>query len=89
MAAGGVSEVMRERGWPVPLHAPNQRFDEESRQPTAWQCDFMMHYNFVRIHQSSRCTPAMAPSVTTNLWEQADRVQVLEQWEAAQERRER
>jgi hypothetical protein len=27
-----------------------------------------MHYNFVRIHQSLRCTPAMAAGVTKKLW---------------------
>ena len=29
----------------------------------------MMHYNFVRIHQTIRCSPAMAAGVTTKLWE--------------------
>jgi hypothetical protein len=28
-----------------------------------------MHYNFVRIHQSLRITPAMAAGVTDRLWE--------------------
>jgi IS1 family transposase len=41
-----------------------------------------MHYNFVRIHQTLRCTPAMAAGVTTTLWELADMVKVLEAWEA-------
>ena len=44
----------------------------------------LMHYNFVRIHQTLRCTPAMAAGVTTKLWELADMVAVLEDWEAAQ-----
>ena len=43
-----------------------------------------MHYNFVRIHQTLRCTPAMAAGVTKTLWELADMVKVLEDWEAAQ-----
>jgi IS1 family transposase len=43
-----------------------------------------MHYNFVRIHQTLRCTPAMAAGVTTKLWEMADLVQVLEEWEKGQ-----
>ena len=46
----------------------------------------LMHYNFVRIHQTLRCTPAMAAGVTTKLWEIADMVKVLENWEAAQTR---
>ena len=42
-----------------------------------------MQYNFVRIHQTLRCTPAMAAGVSKNLWELADMVKVLEDWEAA------
>jgi len=45
---------------------------------------YMMHYNFVRIHQTLRCTPAMAAGVTTTLWELTDMVKVLEDWEVAQ-----
>jgi hypothetical protein len=41
-----------------------------------------MHYNFVRIHQTLRCSPAMAAGVTTKLWELADMVRVLEDWES-------
>jgi IS1 family transposase len=44
---------------------------------------YFMHYNFVRIHQTLRCTPAMAAGVTTKLWELTDMVKVLEDWEAA------
>jgi hypothetical protein len=29
---------------------------------------YFMHYNFVRIHQTLRCTPAMAAGVTEHLW---------------------
>ena len=43
-----------------------------------------MHYNFVRIHQTLRCTPATAAGVTRSLWELADMVTVLEEWEAGQ-----
>ena len=41
-----------------------------------------MYYNFGRIHQTLRCTPAMAAGVTGQLWELADMVKVLEDWEA-------
>jgi len=41
----------------------------------------MMYYNFVRIHQTLRCTPAMAAGVSMTLWELADLVKVLEDWE--------
>jgi IS1 family transposase len=40
-----------------------------------------MYYNFVRIHKTLRVTPAMAAGVTDKLWEMADIVKVLENWE--------
>ena len=41
-----------------------------------------MHYNFVRIHQTLRVTPAMAPGLTTKLWDLTDMALVIEDWEA-------
>ena len=41
----------------------------------------MMYYNFVRIHQTLRCSPAMAAGVSSQLWEISDIVRVLEDWE--------
>jgi IS1 family transposase len=43
---------------------------------------FAMYYNFVRIHETLRTTPAMAAKVTERLWEIGDIVDVLEAWEA-------
>ena len=43
-----------------------------------------MHYNFVRIHQTTRVTPAMGAGVTDKLWDLSDMVRVIEEWEAAQ-----
>jgi hypothetical protein len=37
-----------------------------------------MHYNFVRIHQSLRVTPAIAAGVSKTLWPLMDMVQVVE-----------
>jgi IS1 family transposase len=37
-----------------------------------------MHYNFVRIHQSLRCTPAMASGVSKKLWSIKDIVALLD-----------
>jgi IS1 family transposase len=42
-----------------------------------------MNYNFCRIHKTLRVTPAMAAGVSPKLWEMADMVKVLEDWEAA------
>ena len=46
----------------------------------------MMHYNFVRIHQTLRITPAMAAGVTDRVWEIADIVALLEASERGLER---
>lgn len=42
-----------------------------------------MYYNFVRIHQTLKVTPAMAAGASDKLWEVADIVELIEQWEAA------
>jgi hypothetical protein len=44
-----------------------------------------MHYNFVRIHQSLRMTPAMAAGVTAHLWSIDDIVNLINQihWPSA------
>ena len=42
-----------------------------------------MYYNFVRIHQSLRNTPAMAAGVTQTLWSLIDIVRVIDAWEAS------
>ena len=46
-----------------------------------------LYYNFVRIHQTLRVTPAMAAGVTKRLWEMKDVVEMIEAWEAVQVRR--
>ncbi len=38
---------------------------------------YFLHYNFVRIHQTLRCTPAMEAGVTKKLWDVADIVDLL------------
>jgi hypothetical protein len=38
----------------------------------------MTYYNFVRIHQTLRVTPAMAAGVTDRLWEMSDIVALVE-----------
>lgn len=42
----------------------------------------MMYYNFVRIHQKLRITPAMAAGVSAKLWEVSDIVALIEGEEA-------
>jgi len=40
---------------------------------------FHAHYNFCRIHQTLRCTPAMAAGVTSKVWKIEDLVALLPQ----------
>lgn len=44
---------------------------------------YFMDYNFVRIHQTLRCTPAMEVGVTDRLWDLNDIVAPVDEWEAA------
>jgi IS1 family transposase len=37
-----------------------------------------MHYNFVRIHKTLKCSPAMAAGVTAKLWDMKDIVALIE-----------
>jgi hypothetical protein len=37
-----------------------------------------MYYNFVRIHQTLRCTPAMEAGITKRLWSIDDIVALLD-----------
>ena len=48
---------------------------------------YFMHYNFVRIHKTLRCTPAMAAGVTDRLWDIGDMVAVIDAMEAAPAKR--
>jgi hypothetical protein len=43
-----------------------------------------LYYNFVRVHQTLKMTPAMAAGVSKRLWEMKDVVDILEAWEATQ-----
>jgi len=45
---------------------------------------YFMHYNFVRINQTLKITPAMVAGVTDKLRKMFDMVKVLEAWEATQ-----
>jgi IS1 family transposase len=53
-------------------------FSKKIENHTAAIALHMMHYNFVRIHQTLKVTPAMAASVTNRLWEISDIVALLD-----------
>jgi hypothetical protein len=59
-------------------------FSKKAENHAHMMAIYFMHYNFVRIHQTLKVTPAMAAGVTAELWEMADMVKVLEDWEANQ-----
>jgi IS1 family transposase len=50
---------------------------------------YFMHYNFVRIHQTLRVTPAMEAGVVSSPWTLTDMMTVLEAWEAKQPQKKR
>lgn len=45
-----------------------------------------MFYNFVRVHQTLKMSPAMAAGVTDRLWEVSDLIEMLEAFEAKEGR---
>jgi hypothetical protein len=59
-------------------------FSKKAENRVHMMAIYFMHYNFVRIHQTLKVTPAMAANVTSKLWEMSDMVAVLETWKDAQ-----
>ena len=60
-------------------------FSKKAENHVHMMAIYFMHYNFVRLHQTLRMTPAMAAGVTKRLWEMGDIVDVLEVWETNNE----
>lgn len=46
---------------------------------------YFTYYNFVRVHTTLRVSPAMAAGIETRLWEMADIVQLINEYESAKE----
>ena len=51
--------------------------DEATQNHVAAIALHCMHYNFVRIHQTLRITPAMAAGVTDRLWSIENLIELL------------
>jgi hypothetical protein len=58
-------------------------FSKKAENHAHMMAIYFMHYNFVRIHQTLKITPAMAAGVTPKLWVMSNMVKVLEDWEVA------
>jgi hypothetical protein len=59
-------------------------FSKKAENHAHMMAIYFMHYNFVRIHQTLKMSPAMAAGITKRLWEMSDVVDVLEAWEISQ-----
>jgi hypothetical protein len=55
---------------------------QKRRKPPCTIALYFLYYNFVRIHKTLKVTPAMAAALTDRLWKVAERVNILEAWEA-------
>ena len=53
-------------------------FSKKAENHTHMIAIYFMHYNFVRIHQTLKITPAIAARVTYKIWEMTDMIKVLE-----------
>jgi len=61
-------------------------FSKKIENHTAAVALHTMFYNFVRVHQTLKVSPAMAAGATDRLWEVSDIVKVLENCEAQQDK---
>jgi IS1 family transposase len=61
-------------------------FSKKIENHTAAVALYYFSYNFIKIHKTLRCTPAMAAGVTHRLWEVSDLVALLETAEGGLER---
>ena len=53
-------------------------FSKKLENHVAMIAIFYLHYNFCRIHQSLRITPAMAAGISDHAWEVAELVGLLD-----------
>jgi hypothetical protein len=61
-------------------------FSKKIENHTAAVALHSMYYNFVRVHQTLKISPAMAAGVTKRLWEIGDIVDMMEAWEVKEKR---
>jgi len=56
-------------------------FSEKIENHAAALALYFMYYNFARVHQTLRCSPAQASGVDSRLWEISDIVAMVGAWE--------
>src|ERR1700688_4342834 len=52
----------------APVHPVDERLSKKIENHIAMIALFHMHYNFVRIHQTLRGTPAMEAGLSSHVW---------------------
>ena len=62
-------------------------FSKKAQNHTHALALYFVHYNFVRIHKTLRCTPAMAAGVATRLWSMEDVIALIDAREAPAKKR--
>ena len=78
MTCPGGRKSTRSSGIRISRSSPSPRILSARRLHAHSVALHFMHYNFVKVHQSLRITPAMAAGVTDRLWEIEDLVGLLE-----------
>jgi hypothetical protein len=53
-------------------------FSKKVENHEAMLAVYFFYYNFCRIHQTLRCTPAMEAGISTKVWELSDMVSLLD-----------
>ena len=72
---------MHMRRFTQPTNAFSKKFENHCHMVAL----YAVWYNFIRIHKTLRCTPAMESSVTDRLFSFDDLIGIVDEWEANQE----
>lgn len=85
MRSIGPMSLIRDQKHPRTIHFSNgptarltNAFSKKVENHEAMLAVYFFFYNFCRIHQTLRCTPAMQAGVTSKVWELSDMVGLLD-----------
>lgn len=65
----------------APLHTPDECIFEEDRNHAHMCALYTVWYNFARINSAVKMSPAMAAGLSKMLWDVADIVKLVEDYE--------